>query len=403
MNPWPPASGKPFTRVRHLAALWTGRSVLHNVNVLFRAGRVEWVGPGGSDICPDDCDEFDGSGLIGMPGLFDCHTHAIWAGTRLGDFVRRLGGESYASLLEGGGGIHTTVHATAAASDADLHAHLAARLATMLDRGVTTVEIKSGYGLTIEAEARLLRIARSVASPQRRVTTFLGAHAIPPDRSRADYVDEVCGPMLAACAPFADAIDVYCDRGAFTLAEAERILLAGKSAGLAVKVHAEQVEFTGAAAMAARLGALSCDHLERIDDAGIAAMAASGSVAVLLPGAMLYLRDPPPPVAKLRAAGVPLAVATDFNPGSSPVSDLWTCATLACLTMGLTPEEALAGITSVAARALGCEGGVIEPGSPADLAIFAPPPGEIPDPRVLVQYMGGHAAKAVWIGGERVR
>lgn len=403
MNSAPPASGKPFTRVHRLSSLWTGHVLVHDATVVLGNGRVVAVGTDGTDICRDECDEFDGSGLIGMPGLVDCHTHAVWAGTRLGDFVRRLGGESYAALLEGGGGIHTTVQATTAASDADLHAHLAARLATMLDRGVTTVEIKGGYGLAIEAEARLLRIARTVASPQRRFTTFLGAHAIPPNRSRADYVDELCGPMLAACAPFADAIDVYCDRGAFTLAEAERILRAGKSAGLAIKVHAEQVEFTGAAAMAARLGALSCDHLERIDDAGIAAMAAGGCVAVLLPGAMLYLRDSPPPVAKLRAAGVRLAVATDFNPGSSPVSDLWTCATLACLTMGLTPEEALAGITSVAARALGSEGGLIEPGAPADLALFAPPPGELPDPRVLVQYMGGHTAKAVWIGGARVR
>ena len=390
--------------MRSLSALWTGSAVVRDVAVLLRAGRVEAITPDREAKCPNDAEEFDGTGLIGMPGLVDCHTHAIWAGTRLGDFVRRLGGESYAGILEGGGGIHTTVRATGEASEAELTALFRARLGAMLDRGVCTVEVKSGYGLAIEAESRLLRIAVAAAGGQRVQTTFLGAHAIPPGRDRNAYVDEVCGPMLAACAPFASAIDVYCDRGAFTLAEAERILKAGKAAGLAVKAHAEQVEFTGVAALAARLGALSCDHLERIDDAGIAAMAEFGTIAVLLPGAMLYLRDPAPPVAKLRAAGVPLAVATDFNPGSSPVGDLWTCATLACLTMGLTPEEALAGITSVAARALGLPGvGVVETGSVGDLALFQPPPGEIADPRVLVQYMGGHLAKAVWVGGERVR
>lgn len=390
--------------MRRLSALWTGRAIARDVAVLLRDGRVEYVVHDAEAKCPADAEEFDASGSIGMPGLVDCHTHAVWAGTRLGDFVRRLGGESYAGILEGGGGIHTTVRATRAASEAELTSLLGARLSSMLDRGVTTVEVKSGYGLGIVDEARLLRVVRSVAGSQRVVTTFLGAHAIPPDRDRVDYVNDVCGPMLAACAPFASAIDVYCDRGAFTLAEAERILLAGKAAGLQVKAHAEQVEFTGVAAMAARLGALSCDHLERIDDAGIAAMAEFGTIAVLLPGAMLYLRDPAPPVARLRAAGVPLAVATDFNPGSSPVSDLWTCATLACLTMGLTPEEALAGITSVAARALGLAGvGAVEAGSVGDLAIFAPPPGEVADPRVLVQYMGEHLAKAVWTGGNRVR
>lgn len=390
--------------MRGLSALWTGREVTHDVAVLLRAGRVEAVTPDRDAKCPDDAEEFDAAGLIGMPGLVDCHTHAVWAGTRLRDFVRRLGGESYAGILEGGGGIHTTVRATRAASEAELAALVRARLSAMLDRGVTTVEVKSGYGLEIESEVRLLRVAIAAAGPQRIQATFLGGHAIPPDRDRAEYVNELCGPMLAACAPFASAIDVYCDRGAFTLGEAERILKAGKAAGLSVKAHAEQVEFTGVAALAARLGALSCDHLERIDDAGIAAMAQFGTVAVLLPGAMLYLRDIAPPVAKLRAAGVPLAVATDFNPGSSPVGDLWTCATLACLTMGLTPEEALAGITRVAARALGLPGvGLIEAGSVGDLALFAPPPGEIPDPRVLVQYMGGHLAKAVWVGGERVR
>ena len=208
--------------------------------------------------------------------------------------------------------------------------------------------------------------------------------------------------QLPLVAPHADFIDVYCDRGAFTVDEAATILAAGKARGLALRVHAEQVAHTGVAALGARMGALSCDHLEQLDDEGVAALAEHGTVAMLLPGAMLYLRDAPPPVAKLRAAGVRMAVATDFNPGSSPVADLWTCATLSCLTMGLSPEEALAGITVNAARALGRPGkGWIGPGSAADLAIFDPPPGEIADPRVLVQHMGGHRAEMVFIAGRR--
>ncbi|MFZ5478384.1 MAG: amidohydrolase family protein, partial [Myxococcota bacterium] len=267
--------------------------------------------------------------------------------------------------------------------------------------GVTTVEIKSGYGLAPAHEAKMLRAARAAAGPVDVVTTFLGAHVRPPGRD--DYVDEVVGAQLDACAELADAVDVYCDRGAFTLAEAERVLRAARDRGLPIKVHAEQVAFTGVAALAAGMGALSCDHVERVDDAGVAAMAAHGTVAVLLPGAMLYLRDPSPPVAKLRAARVPMAIGTDFNPGSSPVRDLWSCATLACLTMGLTVVEALAGVTSVAARALGRDDvGVLRPGARGDLALFAPPPGEPPELRVLVQYLGPHRATAVYKDGARV-
>jgi imidazolonepropionase len=248
----------------------------------------------------------------------------------------------------------------------------------------------------------MLRAARAASGPVEVVPTFLGAHARPP--GRPDYVDEVVGPQLDACRALAVGIDVYCDRGAFTIDETERILRAGRDAGLALHVHAEQVAHTGAAALAASLGALSADHLERIDDTGIRAMADAGTVAVLLPGAMLVLRDTPPPVGRLRDAGVRMAIGTDFNPGSSPIRDLLGCAGLACVTMGLTAEEALAGVTAHAADALGRPDlGRIEVGARADLALFAPPVGETADPRVLVQYLGGHAADWVCKGGVPVR
>lgn len=396
------ASNFPCVLVKDVSALWDGYRVVTGGSVLIRDGRIAAVGRSVGD---SSAFEVDGRGLIGMPGLVDCHTHSVFAGTRLGDFVRRASGEQYTAILEGGGGIHTTVAATRAATEAELGDNLRERLRTMRSRGVTCVEVKSGYGLDIPTELRMLLVARAVGvelgmeiSP-----TFLGAHAIPPGEDRAKYLAQVVGPMLEACAPYCDAIDVYCDRGAFTLAEAEAIFRAGKAAGLAIHAHAEQVEYTGVAELAATMGALSCDHLERIDEAGIVAMAKAGTVAVLLPGAMLYLRDPSPPVSRLRTAGVPMAVGTDFNPGSSPVADLWTCATLACLTMGLTPEECLAGITSVAARVLGRpDRGHLGVGAVADLALYAPPPGEIADPRVLIQYMGGHNAKTLIVGGQIV-
>lgn len=395
------ASVLPVERVlvRGIRQLWTGMAVMDDAAVLLADGRVAWVGPEAQAPTADL--EYDAGGAVGLPGLVDPHTHTTFAGSRARDFERRLAGESYTAILEAGGGIHSTVAATRAASEDELVALTRARLAHMLALGVTTVEIKSGYGLTAEAEAKMLRAARRAAGPVDVVTTFLGAHARPP--GEPDYVDRVIDEQLPLCAPLADAIDIYCDRGAFTLAEAERVLRAGKALGLALRIHAEQVEFTGAAAMAASLGAQSADHLEQIDDAGIRAMARAGTVAVLLPGAMLYLRDPSPPVARLRAAGVALAIGTDLNPGSSPVRDLWSCATLACLTMGLTVHEALAGITIHAAKAVGRpDRGWLGPGAKGDLALYDPPPGEPAELRVLVQYMGGHRAKAVFKDGRRV-
>lgn len=364
--------------------------------------RVVWVGP--DREAPDAPEVVDGSGCIALPGLVDCHTHTVFAGSRAREFEARLAGARYSDILEAGGGILSTVRATRAASEAELVDVATRRLTGMAARGVTTVEVKSGYGLEPAAEARCLRAAREAGrrAGVRVLTTFLGAHAVPVERrgDRAAYVDEVVTTQLEAVAGLADFVDVYVDRGAFSLEEGRRVLEAGARAGLRPRIHAEQVAFTGAARMAAELGALSADHLERIDDEGIAAMAAHGTVAVLLPGAMLYLRDEAPPVAKLRAAGVPLAVATDFNPGTSPVADLWVCATLACLTMGLTVEEALLGITAVAADALGRPDlGRIAVGAPADLVLVRPPPGEPCEPASLVQHLGAPEVVARYLAG----
>lgn len=366
---------------------------LHDAAVAFEDGVVTWVGPDAQ--APDAPVVHQMRGCVGMPALVDCHTHAVWAGSRADEFQRRLQGESYTSLLEGGGGILSTVRATRAAGDELLVRGAAARLQRLAAYGVGVAEVKSGYGLDPETELRLLRAAKAAGewADVRVVRTFLGAHALPAEwrHDRDGYVRQVIEEQLPRCAPEADGVDVYVDRGAFTVEEGERILRAGQARGLAVRVHAEQVAHTGAAAMAARLGAWSCDHLERVDDEGIGAMAAAGTVAVMLPGAMLYLRDTPPPVAKLREAGVPLAVATDLNPGSSPVHDPWACATLACLTFGLTVEEALLGLTRNGARALGLlDAGRVAVGARPGLAVFEPAPGESPSAASLVQVWSGH-------------
>lgn len=391
------------TRLRGIARLWDGARVHRDVSVVLRGGRVVEIETGDdTDGGEDDCENVECDGLIAMPGLVDCHTHTTFAGTRVADFVKRLGGTSYTTILEGGGGIHTTVQATRMATTGELTFLTSARLEEMLAHGVTTVEIKSGYGLDLRTERRMLEAARASSGPVEVMPTFL-AHVLPRGRDRDEYMRELLDVNLPQLAGLACAADVYCDDGAFTLAETEAILRRAAGLGLGLHVHAEQVAWTGAAALAARLGALSADHLERIDAEGIDAMAAAGTVAVLLPGAMLYLRDTPPPVKALRAAGVPFAIATDFNPGSSPVNNLWTAATLACLTMGLTVEEALAGITRNAARALGRPDlGWIGPGSAADIALFPAPVGEPPSVEVLVQHLGGTRAEQVWKAGERV-
>jgi imidazolonepropionase len=361
--------------------------------------RIVYVGPDAG--APAAAIERDASGCVALPGLVDPHTHSVWAGSRSAEFRERLAGATYAEILERGGGILSTVAATRAASEEALTAWAAHRLARMANRGVAVVEVKSGYGLTPGDEARMLRVA--VAAGARAgvlvVPTFLGAHTIPAEhRARRDsYVAQIIEEQLPAVVGVAQFVDAYVDRGAFTLEEGVAVLAAGRALGLGVRVHAEQVGYTGIAEAAARLGARSADHLERLDAAGAAAMGEAGTIAVLLPGAMLYLHDTAPPIHLLRAHGVRMAVGTDLNPGSSPVDDLWTCATLACVTMGLTVEEALLGITAVAADSLNLpEHGRLRVGGVASALLVRPPPGEPADPGVLIQHLGGPEVVARW-------
>lgn len=329
------------------------------------------------DARTDDAIEAGRGGLM-TPGLIDCHTHLVFAGNRADEFERRLEGASYAEIARAGGGILATVRATRAASEADLVAAAAPRLAAMIADGVTTVEIKSGYGLTVTDELKMLRAARRLGErlPVCVMTTLLGAHALPPEYAgRSDaYIDLVCDEMIPAVAAerLADAVDVFCEGIAFSPAQCERVFAAARRHGLAVKAHAEQLSKLGGAVLAARYGALSADHLEYLDEAGVAALACAGTVATLLPGAFHTLRETqPPPVALLRRHGVPIAIATDANPGSAPLYFPTLMLNLACQLFRLTPREALAGMTAVAARALGLvDRGRIVAGARADLCVW---------------------------------
>ncbi|MDG1116004.1 MAG: imidazolonepropionase [Flavimaricola sp.] len=341
--------------------------------------RIVWIGPR-DDLPADRAGLPDRSlgGRLVTPALIDCHTHLVHGGNRAAEFEMRLNGASYEEVARAGGGILSTVTATRAASLDDLVASALPRLDAALAEGVATVEVKSGYGLDLETELRMLRAARRLGE-MRDVTvrtSFLGAHAIPPDyKGRADaYLDEVCVPALYAAHAegVVDAVDGFCEGIAFSPAQIERLFAVASVLGLPVKLHAEQLSNLGGAALAARHGALSADHLEYLDETGVAAMAAAGTVAVILPGAYYTLRETQaPPVALLRQHGVPMAVATDMNPGSSPMSSLLLAMNMASTLFRLTPEEALAGVTRNAARALGlADRGQLAPGLRADLAVW---------------------------------
>ncbi|HEX5843206.1 MAG TPA: imidazolonepropionase [Pseudomonas sp.] len=319
-----------------------------------------------------------GRGGVMTPGLVDCHTHLVYAGNRAGEFEQRLEGASYAEIAKAGGGILSTVRATRAASEDELLAQSLPRLQALLDDGVTTLEIKSGYGLTIEDELKMLRVARRLGEllPLRITTTLLGAHALPPEYAGDSdgYIALVCNEMIPAAVAegLADAVDVFCENIAFSPAQCELVFQAAQRHGLPIKVHAEQLSNQGASALAARYHGLSADHIEFLDEAGVQAMAAAGTVAVLLPGAFHCLRETQlPPIALLRQHNVPMALASDANPGTSPICFPTLCLNLACTLFRLTPREALAGMTAHAARALGRPDlGRIEVGAPADLCLW---------------------------------
>ncbi|MGM0782748.1 MAG: imidazolonepropionase [Pseudomonadota bacterium] len=319
-----------------------------------------------------------GRGGVMTPGLVDCHTHLVFGGGRADEFEARLEGASYEEIARRGGGILSTVRATREASEEELLALARPRLEALIADGVTTVEIKSGYGLDVASELKMLRVARRLGEelPVRVVTTLLGAHALPPEfKEDSDgYIDLVCREMIPAAtqAGLADAVDVFCEKIAFSVAQCERVFAAAEAHGLPIKAHAEQLSNLGGTAMAARHGALSADHIEYLDAAGIAAMREAGSVAVILPGAFHTLRETQqPPIAALREAGVPMAVATDANPGSSPLFMPTLMLNLACTLFRLTPQEALAGMTAHGATALGLAGqGRIRKGAEADLCLW---------------------------------
>lgn len=343
------------------------------------SGRITWVGPAAS--IPEryaHSPRRDLGGRLLTPALIDCHTHLVYGGHRAREFELRLQGASYEEIARAGGGIVSTVAATRSADHQTLLSSALRRIDALIAEGVSTIEIKSGYGLDIETELKCLRIARRIAAerPVRIKTTFLGAHAVPPEYAgRADaYIDHVCLPALEAAyaAGLVDAVDGFCEGIAFSPAQIERVFIRARALGLPVKLHAEQLSNLGGAALAARFGALSVDHLEYLDEPGVAAIAASGTVAVLLPGAFYALREKQlPPVDLLRRHSVPVAVSTDSNPGSSPMTSLLLAMNMASTLFRLTPEEALAGVTRNAARALGLtDCGTIAPGQRADLAVW---------------------------------
>jgi imidazolonepropionase len=386
-----------FTNV-HLATMVGGYGELRDGAVRVRDGHIAWVGPRGQAPV-DGAAVFDGGGCWLTPGLIDCHTHIVHAGNRSDEFEARLNGASYEDIARAGGGIMSTVRATRAADEAELLRQSLPRVASLLAEGVTTIEIKSGYGLELASEAKMLRVARRIGAtwPVSVATTFLGAHALPPEfAGRADdYIDAVCEQMLPQLAAegLVDAVDAFCERIGFSNAQTERVFEAARKLGLPVKLHAEQLSDQRGAELVARYRGLSADHLEHLGADGVAAMAAAGTVAVLLPGAWYFLRDTtPPPVAMLRAAGVAMAVASDCNPGTSPLTSILLAMNMACTLWRLTPQEALAGCTVHAARALGRQAdiGTIEVGKRADFALW-----DIARPADLAYAMGLNPCRGV--------
>ena len=369
-------------RNAQIATMTPGKSygLIENGAVVISADRIKWVGA--EKELPDEFAGLQGKNLEGRlvtPALIDCHTHLVYGGSRATEFELRLNGASYEEIARNGGGILSTVTATRNASEDELLAQSLPRLDAFLAEGVATIEIKSGYGLDIETEIKMLRVARQLGKERsvRVKTSFLGAHAIPPEFSgKADaYIDFVCEEVLPAVhyENLADAVDGFCENIAFSPNQISRVFEKAKSFGLPVKLHAEQLSNLGGATLAAKYGALSADHLEFLDQTGVEVMGESGTVAVLLPGAFYTLRETQlPPLDSLRKAEVPIAIATDCNPGSSPLTSILLCMNMSCTLFRMTPEEALCGVTIIAAQALGIgdEVGTIEVGKKAELAVW---------------------------------
>jgi imidazolonepropionase len=372
-------------------------------------GRIAWIGAEAELPAFEPAPQFaqhDGAGAWVTPGLVECHTHLVFGGSRADEFRRRLAGASYEDIARAGGGIVSTVAATRAASEDELLASAAPRLRRMLGEGVTAVEIKSGYGLDAETEAKMLRVARRLGRelPVTVYTTFLGAHALPPEyRGRSDaYIELICAEMLPALAEqeLVDAVDVFCENIAFSVAQSERIFQAAGRLGLAVKMHAEQLSNIGASQLATRYGALSADHLEHAVEADVVAMRRAGTVAVLLPAAYYCLRETRrPPVDLFRRHGVPMAISTDCNPGTAPVLSPLLIMNMACTLFGFTLEEALQGYTRHAARALGKADlhGTLEAGRDADFALW-----NVDSLAELVYWLGASPCRAVIRHGQIV-
>ncbi len=364
-------------------------------------GRIVHVGPAAAPPAFEAAERINCEGRWISPGLIDCHTHLVYAGNRANEFQQRLEGVSYADIARAGGGIVATVRATREADDAALLRASLPRLDAMLAEGVTTLEIKSGYGLTLDDERKQLRVARELGQLRKVeiVPTFLGAHAVPPGHEAQAYINEVCAVMIPAIAAegLAEAVDVFCENIAFSTAQAQQVFEAAKQHGLAIKIHAEQLSNQHGAELAARHGALSADHIEHLDAAGIAAMRQAGTVAVLLPGAYYFTRETVlPPIQQLRDAGVPLALATDSNPGTSPLTSPLLAMNMGATLFRLTVDECIAGFTREAARALGRSEriGRLATGLDCNLAIW-----DIDAPADLVYRIGFNPLHArIWRG-----
>lgn len=391
-------------RITTLASGAPGLGIIEQGAIAAKDGRIAWVGPMAelpASLAPRETVDLEGRWVT--PGLIDCHTHLVYGGDRAREFEMRLAGASYEEIARAGGGIISSVRATRAASEAELTTSALRRLDALLAEGVTTIEIKSGYGLDLESEIRMLRVARQLADYRRVAiaTTCLSAHALPPEfaSDRAGYLKLVTDEILPAMAAegLADAVDGFVEGIAFSPAEMAPVLDKAKSLGLPVKLHADQLSNLHGARLAAERGALSADHLEYTDEDGAAAMAKSGSVAVLLPGAFYVLRETQlPPVAAFRRHGVPMAVATDSNPGTSPITSLLTTMNMAATLFRLTVDECIAGVTREAARALGRLGetGTIEAGKSCDLALW-----DIERPAELVYRIGFNPLhQRIWRG-----